>query len=253
MTGSALQEALEHAVYRYSDAIGRGEFLQMSGIRVVYDLTKETCQRVASVSILCSFCSTPTYSDLDPYQKYGVIITSFLYEGGDGFTMFQVRAMQWILIWSNENHNWLCFHFTEFRIASFECDGYTSCRNLHQKIGNRFSYSWWSDTNAKLALLSLYFYFITFKWWNTFILTLIKSFLFWVYSELESMSDRLSRYQCKETRLLDWSFFLKIQDLMFQNKWQYDIIKCVTITVTPFTYFFDVCRNNTVYLSRLLC
>lgn len=90
MTGKALQDALEHAVYRYSDAIGRGEFLQMSGIRVIYDLTKETGQRVASASALCSLCSTPTYTALDPNQKYGVTITSFLYEGGDGFTMFQV-------------------------------------------------------------------------------------------------------------------------------------------------------------------
>lgn len=90
MTGKALRDALEHAVYRYSDAIGRGEFLQMSGIRVTYDLTQKTGQRVVSASILCSFCSTPTYTELDPNQKYGVIITLFLYEGGDGFTIFQV-------------------------------------------------------------------------------------------------------------------------------------------------------------------
>lgn len=102
MTGRALQEALEHAVYRYSDAIGRGEFLQMSGIRVVYDLTKETCQRVVSVSILCTSCSTPTYTDLDPNQKYGVIITSFLYEGGDGFTMFQVYKRMQRIKWKSQ-------------------------------------------------------------------------------------------------------------------------------------------------------
>lgn len=90
LTGEALLDVLEHSVYRYIDSIGRGEFLQMSGIRVIYDLSKETGQRVASASILCSLCSTPKYAELDPNEKYGVVITSFLYGGGDGFSMFQV-------------------------------------------------------------------------------------------------------------------------------------------------------------------
>lgn len=90
VTGKALYEVLEHAVHRYSNIIGRGEFLQMSGLRVIYDLTKESGKRVVSVSMLCSFCNTPSYSELDPIQEYGVIITSFLYEGGDGFFVFKV-------------------------------------------------------------------------------------------------------------------------------------------------------------------
>lgn len=90
VTGKVLRDVLEHSVHRYCDKIGRGEFLQMSGVRVIYDLTKEAGKRVASVSVLCSFCSTPTYAELDPIQEYGVIITSFLYGGGDGYYMFKV-------------------------------------------------------------------------------------------------------------------------------------------------------------------
>lgn len=90
VTGKVLYDVIEHAVHRYSDIVGRGEFLQISGMRVVYDLTKAAGNRVASASVLCSFCRIPTYTELDPIQEYGVIITTFLYGGGDGFFMFKV-------------------------------------------------------------------------------------------------------------------------------------------------------------------
>lgn len=88
--GKILYDVLEHAVHRYSDTIGRGEFLQMSGIRVIYDLKKAVGERVISVSIPCSICDTSTFTELDPNQKYGVVITSYLYEGGDEYSMFKV-------------------------------------------------------------------------------------------------------------------------------------------------------------------
>lgn len=89
--GKILHDVLEHAVHRYSDTIGRGEFLQMSGIRVTYDLNKAVGERVISVSIpSCSICDTPTFTELDENQKYGVVITSYLYEGGDEYSMFKV-------------------------------------------------------------------------------------------------------------------------------------------------------------------
>lgn len=62
----------------------------MSGVRVTYDLTKEMGKRVTSASVMCSFRSTPQYAELDPIQEYGVILTSFVYEGGDGYDMFKV-------------------------------------------------------------------------------------------------------------------------------------------------------------------
>lgn len=93
ITGAVLYSALEHAVHRYSETIGRGEFVQMSGMRVIYDPKKESGKRVQSASILCPFSETPEYADVDPMQNYGVIITSFVYEGGDGFAMFKVCTL----------------------------------------------------------------------------------------------------------------------------------------------------------------
>lgn len=90
LPGKVLYDVLEHSVHRYSDTIGRGEFLQMTGLRVTYNLTKVVGERVISATIPCSFCSTPSYTELDPNQKYSVVITSYLYEGGDEYSMFKV-------------------------------------------------------------------------------------------------------------------------------------------------------------------
>lgn len=91
ITGKLLLQVLEHSVERYSKSDGRGEFLQMSGIRVNYDLMKKPGGRVSSVAVLKPNSSVPHYERLDPNQKYGVIVSSFLFGGGDGYTMFKVR------------------------------------------------------------------------------------------------------------------------------------------------------------------
>lgn len=88
MTGSGLLQAFEHSVSQYNG--DRGEFLQVSGARVVYNMTKPPGSRVESVELRCTDCDVPTYSKLEPTKTYGTIVTNFLYEGGDGFQMFKV-------------------------------------------------------------------------------------------------------------------------------------------------------------------
>lgn len=92
ITGNVLRQVLEHSVKRYVEYGPPGEFLQLSGLHVAYNISKTPCERVESVSVLCSSCSVPFYESLDPNRQYGIIISSFLYEGGDGFTMFQVSS-----------------------------------------------------------------------------------------------------------------------------------------------------------------
>lgn len=87
ITGEDILAALERSVERYNE--GHGEFLQMSGVHVVYDLRKAVGHRVKSVQVVCRDCEVPSYSPLDLKNVYGVIITQFAYEGGDGYTMFQ--------------------------------------------------------------------------------------------------------------------------------------------------------------------
>lgn len=109
--GKVLLQVLEHAVARYSDIVGRGEFLQMSGIHVTYDMSKEPQNRVASVSVMCSDCKIPSYKPLDFNKEYGIIVTSFVHEGGDGYTMFEVSASLQRSFHSTFIHNQLFFFF----------------------------------------------------------------------------------------------------------------------------------------------
>lgn len=61
-----------------------GGFLQMAGVRVVYDVTKGENGRVISVQILCADCDKPTYNDIDFDRMYNIIVPEFLLNGGDG-------------------------------------------------------------------------------------------------------------------------------------------------------------------------
>lgn len=91
ITGRAIKEALERSVEQYTG--DRGEFLQMSGLRVVYNMSKSPGHRVESVDVLCSDCSVPLFSKLDLNREYGVIMSEFLHQGGDGFNMFKVSGL----------------------------------------------------------------------------------------------------------------------------------------------------------------
>ncbi|XP_055295862.1 protein 5NUC-like [Sitodiplosis mosellana] len=89
ITGRVLQQVLEHSVRRYIEYGPPGEFLQLSGMHVVYNISNPSGNRVVSANVLCSTCLVPLYENLDPNRQYGIIISSFLYDGGDGFTMFK--------------------------------------------------------------------------------------------------------------------------------------------------------------------
>lgn len=76
--------------YRYDNTTGRGEFLQLSGIQVVYDLTKPNGSRVESVNIMCNNCNVPKFYPLSKTRQYTVILTTFLLHGGSRFEMLIV-------------------------------------------------------------------------------------------------------------------------------------------------------------------
>lgn len=90
ITGKTLQKVLEHSVRRCGEKKHPGEFLQLSGLYVVYDMTKAAGDRVKSVEILCASCKIPHYEKLNDTQTYGVFITSFLHEGRDKYHMLEV-------------------------------------------------------------------------------------------------------------------------------------------------------------------
>lgn len=87
-TGKDILKALEHSVHRHNGDYG--EFLQMSGIQVVFDLSKPPHQRVVSVRAICTECDVPQFLPLDENKNYPIIMTTFMQEGGDEFEMFKV-------------------------------------------------------------------------------------------------------------------------------------------------------------------
>ncbi|KAK9753927.1 5prime-nucleotidase, C-terminal domain [Popillia japonica] len=67
----------------------RGEFLQFSGLRMIYNHKSKAGYRVESVRIRCAECSQPTFGRLQQVDAYKVIITAFLANGGDGHSVIK--------------------------------------------------------------------------------------------------------------------------------------------------------------------
>ncbi|XP_043075178.1 5'-nucleotidase [Puntigrus tetrazona] len=92
MNGSTLREVFEHSVRRHEG--GHGEFLQVSGFQVVYDLSKLPGNRVQSVNVLCTQCRVPRYEPLNPKKEYKVVMPSYLVDGGDGYSMIKEQKLK---------------------------------------------------------------------------------------------------------------------------------------------------------------
>ncbi|XP_051954250.1 5'-nucleotidase [Xyrauchen texanus] len=92
MNGSTLREVFEHSVHRYGGSTG--EFLQVSGFQLVYDLSKPTGKRVKSVNVLCNECRVPHYEPLNPKKVYKVVLPSYLVDGGDGYSMIKEQKLK---------------------------------------------------------------------------------------------------------------------------------------------------------------
>ncbi|XP_043923465.1 5'-nucleotidase [Protopterus annectens] len=90
--GSTLKKAFEHSVQRHGQ--GTGEFLQVSGVHVVYDVKKEPGKRVVNLEILCNECRVPTYMPVEEEKVYKVILSSYIAQGGDGFIMLRDEKLK---------------------------------------------------------------------------------------------------------------------------------------------------------------
>ncbi len=98
VNGATLKEILENGVARITlnengeimrfDSAGR--FLQVSGLRYRYDPTMEVGNRITSVEI---DNDDGTFSPLDLNTLYTVATNSFIYEGGDGFSMLPSKTI----------------------------------------------------------------------------------------------------------------------------------------------------------------
>ncbi|XP_046877128.1 5'-nucleotidase isoform X3 [Hypomesus transpacificus] len=92
MKGTTLLKVFEHSVRRYGGSTG--EFLQVSGFHVEYDISRVPGERVQSVSVLCTSCRVPIFEPLEPNRLYKMVLPSYLVEGGDGFSMIKEERLK---------------------------------------------------------------------------------------------------------------------------------------------------------------
>lgn len=63
--------------------------MQVSGIKVTYDMKKPLGQRVVELKVLCRLCDVPKYEDINDEEWYRMVMPSFLSNGGDDFTQIK--------------------------------------------------------------------------------------------------------------------------------------------------------------------
>lgn len=87
MNGTILRQALEHSVEAWRTIDIPGQFLQYSGVKVVYDLAQKPGSRVVKAAAICAHCTE--LRELQDDYEYKLITSIFLADGGDGYTMFE--------------------------------------------------------------------------------------------------------------------------------------------------------------------
>lgn len=90
--GSTLKKAFEHSIYRYGASTG--EFLQVGGIKVVYNTDNKPGERVVSLQVICTKCRVPKYVPVQMDEVYKVALPAYIAEGGDGFSMLKNESLK---------------------------------------------------------------------------------------------------------------------------------------------------------------
>lgn len=88
LPGSAIREVLEFAVSNTSSM----NVMQVSGIRVIYDMNRKSYDRIVDLKVLCQTCLIPRYEEIDNAKDYRVVMPAYLADGGDGFTMIPTHT-----------------------------------------------------------------------------------------------------------------------------------------------------------------
>ena len=87
-----MRQALEHSVSRLTsdgESLGGGRLLQVSGARLVYNLTREVGSRLVSAEVRCDDCDGDRLEALEDDKVYNIVTLNYLLNGGAGYTMLE--------------------------------------------------------------------------------------------------------------------------------------------------------------------
>ena len=92
--GRYLRQALEHSVSRLTrdgqeEEEGGKLLLQVSGARLVYDVTREVGSRLVSAEVRCDDCEGDKMETLEDDKVYNIVTFDYLLNGGAGYSMLK--------------------------------------------------------------------------------------------------------------------------------------------------------------------
>lgn len=82
--GKYIKEALEYGVRYDSPSV-----MQVSGIKVVYNMTAPINSRILTLDVLCRVCDVPKYDPINSEEWYRIVMPSFIALNGDNFAMIR--------------------------------------------------------------------------------------------------------------------------------------------------------------------
>ncbi|XP_072142501.1 snake venom 5'-nucleotidase-like [Dermacentor andersoni] len=83
LNGSELRSMFEYSVSEYSYKEKQGRFLQVSGIRVTYNVAYPRNCRVISLQVLCRRCKVPRHEEVSDTGVCRIVTTDYITRGGD--------------------------------------------------------------------------------------------------------------------------------------------------------------------------
>ncbi|KAK3789429.1 hypothetical protein RRG08_010622 [Elysia crispata] len=96
LRGDSVLEILEHSASLWTEVEEElnGGFLQVAGMRIVYDMSQAIGSRVIDVQMMCSKCSIPHFEPLNMTQIYQIVMNSYIADGGDTYTMIPTLTVR---------------------------------------------------------------------------------------------------------------------------------------------------------------
>ncbi|KAK0053503.1 5-nucleotidase, partial [Biomphalaria pfeifferi] len=94
--GQTIKDMFELVASKWTTEIGElyGGFLQVSGLHILYDMTRPKGSRVVQIKVTCTKCSVPKLELLNLNKEYKLLCSSYIYKGGDGFQMFPASILK---------------------------------------------------------------------------------------------------------------------------------------------------------------
>ena len=95
LNGSILTDILEDSVAKMNASAAKPSsirFLQLSGFKVIYNITRPAGRRIVSVRVRCSKCDYPRYEPLNSAEVYRLVVMEYLANGMNGFQMISTNA-----------------------------------------------------------------------------------------------------------------------------------------------------------------